>query len=132
MTNVETPAVALVVLLLLGVYEAVHAHRLLQQRTSAAFAAPDPQQQDNGAAPATDDWPSEWPDIAIQIMSRGDLQARGGAMKALGRAKLQRIKAKSSVDLTVEALAAKLDKEQELVSIMTCRPTLAGAALWSV
>jgi hypothetical protein len=39
-------------------------------------------------------------------------------MKALGRAKLQRIKAKSSVSLTLEALAAKLDTEKDLVSIM--------------
>jgi hypothetical protein len=54
-------------------------------------------------------------------MSRGDLQARGGALKALGRAKLQRIKAQSSVTLTVEALAAKLDKETELVSIKCSR-----------
>ncbi|WIA34300.1 hypothetical protein OEZ86_012639 [Tetradesmus obliquus] len=47
-------------------------------------------------------------------MSHGDITARGGALKALGRAKLQRIKAQSSVNLTIEALAAKLDKEKDL------------------
>jgi hypothetical protein len=129
MTNVQAPAVALVVLILLGVWRDVQAHRLLHLHTSSAPAPTGPQQQNTGAAPAADDWPSEWPDVAIQIMSRGDLQARGGAMKALGRAKLQRIKAKSSVNLTVEALAAKLDKEKELVSHQKCRLMLAGVVL---
>lgn len=113
------PAAGLVVFLLLVFGAAVDAHRLLHQHTTGEFAASSATQQPNNSAtaPATDDWPSDWPDVAIQLMSHGDITARGGALKALGRAKLQRIKAQSSVNLTIEALAAKLDKEKDLVSI---------------
>jgi hypothetical protein len=61
-----------------------------------------------------DTWP--FPEVPIKLMSRGDLLARGGAVRALGRAKLQRIKQQSSVDLNVEALARSMDNDDDLVS----------------
>jgi hypothetical protein len=48
-------------------------------------------------------------------MSRGDLLARGGAVRALGREKLLRIKEQSSVNLDVDALAQSMDTDDDLV-----------------
>eukprot|EP00882_Tetradesmus_deserticola_P021045 GHRQ01022760.1.p1 GENE.GHRQ01022760.1~~GHRQ01022760.1.p1 ORF type:complete len:256 (+),score=44.78 GHRQ01022760.1:52-768(+) len=110
----NTPAAALVMLLQLWGWAAADAHRMLHQAAVPPFSASKAAQQIYSASPATDDWPTDWPEIPVQVMSRGELQAKGGAIKALGLEKLQRIKTRSSVNLTVKALAAKLDKDNEL------------------
>jgi hypothetical protein len=59
-------------------------------------------------------WP--FPEVPIQLMSRGDLLARGGAVRALGREKLQRIKEQSSVTIELDALAQSMESDDDLVS----------------
>jgi hypothetical protein len=119
---------ALAVLLFLASCTDAYSHRLILQASPAA----DGRQQQNAqtssiASPQSlpsgtyahssdlnDTWP--FPEVPIELMSRGDLLARGGAVRALGRAKLQRIKQQSSVSLAIEALASSMDNDDDLVS----------------
>ena len=119
-------AFSLAVLLLLSVSCVSNAHRLMLQSppelqaTPASSsppnntASPQPSLNGTGSSSSNDSWP--FPEIPVRLMSRGDLLAQGGAVRALGRDKLLRIKQQSSVDLDVDALAQSMETDDDLVS----------------
>lgn len=119
-------ASSLAVLLLLAVCCVSNAHRMMLQTppelqaTPASSnppnitASPQPSLNGTGGSSSNDSWP--FPEIPVRLMSRGDLLAQGGAVRALGRDKLLRIRQQSSVNLDVDALAQSMETDDDLVS----------------
>jgi hypothetical protein len=119
---------ALALLLVIATCTVTNSHRLILQASPAldgtqqqstqpsGMTSPQPLPSGTNASNSglNDTWP--FPEVPIKLMSCGDLLARGGAVRALGRAKLQRIKQQSSVSLNVEALARSMDSDDDLVS----------------
>ncbi|WIA34299.1 hypothetical protein OEZ86_012638 [Tetradesmus obliquus] len=77
-------------------------------------ASPQPSLNGTGGSSSNDSWP--FPEIPVRLMSRGDLLAQGGAVRALGRDKLLRIRQQSSVNLDVDALAQSMETDDDLLT----------------
>lgn len=73
-------------------------------------------------------WMNELMTTRRRLRGRSDWQARGGALKVLGKQKLDRIRQRSALfKMDAGLLAAKLDSDSELVSCRWCSSAAAGA-----
>lgn len=107
----------LVVVVLLGVSSATA--RRLQQAATAAAAAEQTLQLAQQA-------PVQIGDGSERILSRAAIKRQGGALKALGRSALQKLRSNARYQGTVLSLAQVIDKDADLVGICFVR-----RAAWS-
>ena len=77
-------------------------------------------------------WMNELETTHRRLRGRSDWRARGGALRVLGKQKLDRIRQRSALsNLDAALLAAKLDSDSELVSRMLCSSAAAAAGACS-